>query len=835
MPITTIIQKDTSIMTTNKKDKYLIVGGVAGGATAAARIRRLTENAEIILFEKGKYISYANCGLPYYIGGVIEERERLFVQTPEAFGKRFNINVRVENEVLSIDRTNKSVKVRTADGHEYTESYDKLLLSPGASPVVPPLKGIESEGIFTLRNVNDTDRIKNYINTHNVKRAVIVGGGFIGLEMAENLKHAGAEVAVVEMASQVMAPIDYSMAALVHEQLQQQGIKLYLEQAVEAFSREKEELTVHLKSGITINADMVLLSIGVKAQTSLAQNAGLKIGEMRGIWVNEYLQTSDESIYAVGDAIEYPHPITDKPWLNFLAGPANRQARIVADNMVLDNTTRYEGSIGTSIAKVFDMTVASTGLPAKRLKQMDIPYLSATIHNGSHASYYPGSLQMSIKITFSPTDGQLYGAQIVGYDGVDTRINQLALAIKQGATVEQLTRLEHAYAPPFSSAKDPVAIAGYVACNILSGKMNPLYWREMQKADLTKVMLIDVRTPDEFALGTIPGAVNIPLDDLRERLSEIPADRPLWLFCGIGLRGYLASNILKGYGYKDVRNLIGGLKIYNAAITKIETPKGFKFVKPISSCPSTDNSTLKNSIKVDACGIQCPGPILKMKQAMDNLQTGQILEIKATDAGFPLDAEAWCRTTGNQFISKRSEGGIHIIEIEKSSSCAVETTKTLLEDKGKTLILFSDDLDKVLATFVLANGAAATGKKVSIFFTFWGLNAIKKEHKPTVDKDLFGRMFSWILPSDSTKLALSKINMLGIGSRMMRYLMKQKGVDSLESLRQQAIDNGVEFIACQMSMDVMGIKREELLDHVTVGGVASYMERAEQSNVNLFI
>ena len=835
MPITTIIQKDTSIMTTNKKDKYLIVGGVAGGATAAARIRRLTENAEIILFEKGKYISYANCGLPYYIGGVIEERDRLFVQTPEAFGKRFNINVRVENEVLSIDRTNKSVKVRTADGHEYTESYDKLLLSPGASPVVPPLKGIESEGIFTLRNVNDTDRIKNYMNTHNVKRAVIVGGGFIGLEMAENLKHAGAEVAVVEMASQVMAPIDYSMAALVHEQLQQQGIKLYLEQAVEAFSREKEELTVHFKSGITINADMVLLSIGVKAQTSLAQNAGLKIGEMRGIWVNEYLQTSDESIYAVGDAIEYPHPITDKPWLNFLAGPANRQARIVADNMVLDNTTRYEGSIGTSIAKVFDMTVASTGLPAKRLKQMDIPYLSATIHNGSHASYYPGSLQMSIKITFSPTDGQLYGAQIVGYDGVDTRINQLALAIKQGATVEQLTRLEHAYAPPFSSAKDPVAIAGYVACNILSGKMNPLYWREMQKADLTKVMLIDVRTPDEFALGTIPGAVNIPLDDLRERLSEIPADRPLWLFCGIGLRGYLASNILKGYGYKDVRNLIGGLKIYNAAITKIETPKGFKFVKPISSCPSTDNSTLKNSIKVDACGIQCPGPILKMKQAMDNLQTGQILEIKATDAGFPLDAEAWCRTTGNQFISKRSEGGIHIIEIEKSSSCAVETTKTLLEDKGKTLILFSDDLDKVLATFVLANGAAATGKKVSIFFTFWGLNAIKKEHKPKVDKDFFGRMFSWILPSDSTKLALSKINMLGIGSRMMRYLMKQKGVDSLESLRQQAIDNGVEFIACQMSMDVMGIKREELLDHVTVGGVASYMERAEQSNVNLFI
>lgn len=816
--------------------KYLIVGGVAGGATAAARIRRLTEDAEIILFEKGKYISYANCGLPYYIGGVIEQRDSLFVQTPEAFGKRFNIDVRVENEVLSIDAAQKQVTVRSADGQEYVETYDKLLLSPGASPVVPPLKGIDSEGIFTLRNVSDTDRIKTYMQTHNVRRAVIVGGGFIGLEMAENLKHAGAEVAVVEMAPQVMGPIDYSMAALVHEHLLQQDVKLYLEQAVESFAREGDELTVNFKSGISLKADMVLLSIGVRAETRLAQAAGLKLGEMRGIWVDDFLQTSDENIYAVGDAIEFPHPITGKPWLNFLAGPANRQARIVADNMVLGNTVRYEGSIGTSIAKVFDMTVASTGLPAKRLKQMEIPYLSATIHNGSHAGYYPGSLQMDIKITFSPADGRLYGAQIVGYDGVDTRIDQFALAIKQGATVEQLTRLEHAYAPPFSSAKDPVAIAGYVACNILSGKMNPLYWREMKEADAKKVMLIDVRTPDEYALGSIPGAVNIPLDDLRQRLSEIPTDRPLWLFCGVGLRGYLASNILKGHGFTDVRNLVGGLKTYKAAIAKIETPAGFCGTQGSSSC-STGSCCVASSniVKVDACGIQCPGPILKMKQAMDDLKPGEQLEIRATDAGFLRDAEAWCRTTGNRFVGKHSEGGVHTVMIEKATPCAAEAVKPLSGDQGKTFILFSDDLDKALATFVLANGAAATGKKVSIFFTFWGLNAIKKTHKPKVEKDIFGRMFSWMLPSDSTKLALSKMNMLGIGSRMMRYLMKKKGVDSLESLRQQAIDNGVEFIACQMSMDVMGVKREELLDNVTVGGVASYMERAEQANVNLFI
>ena len=821
-------------MTPNNK-KYLIVGGVAGGATAAARIRRLTEDAEIILFEKGAYISYANCGLPYYIGGVIEERDRLFVQTPEAFGKRFNIDVRTRSEVIAIHPEKKQVTVRSAEGKEYTENYDKLLLSPGASPVVPPLPGIQSEGIFTLRNVDDTDRIKAYMTAHQVRRTVIVGGGFIGLEMAENLKHAGSQVAVVEMAPQVMGPIDYSMAALVHQHLQQQDVKLYLEQAVERFSREGDELTVYFKSGISLKADMVLLSIGVRAETRLAQEAGLKLGEMRGIWVDAYLQTSDADIYAVGDAIEYPHPITGKPWLNFLAGPANRQARIVADNMVLGNRIHYEGAIGTSIAKVFDLTVASTGLPAKRLKQMGIPYLSATIHNGSHAGYYPGSLQMGIKITFSPTDGKLYGAQIVGYDGVDTRIDQYALAIKQGATVEQLTRLEHAYAPPFSSAKDPVAISGYVAGNILSGKMTPLYWREMQQADKSQVTLVDVRTPDEYALGTIPGAINIPLDNLRERLADIPENQPVYLFCGVGLRGYLASNILKSKGYPDVRNLIGGLKTYKAATATIKTPEGFVCDTTTHACPASSCMCDKSIIKVDACGIQCPGPILKLKQAMDALAVGQQLEVRATDAGFPRDAEAWCRTTGHKFLGKRAEGGIQIVEIEKAAPQVVEATQPQTSEQGKTLILFSDDLDKTLATFVLANGAAATGKKVSIFFTFWGLNAIKKVRKPKVKKDIFGRMFGWMLPADSTQLALSKMNMLGIGSKMMRYLMRKKGVDSLETLRQQAIDQGVEFIACQMSMDVMGIKREELLDNVTVGGVASYMERAEQANVNLFI
>ena len=816
--------------------KHVIVGGVAGGATAAARIRRNTEKDQIILLEKGDYISYANCGLPYYIGGVIEDRNRLFVQTPKAFGRRFNIDVRVRSEVTAVNPEEKTVTVRNADGSTYTESYNRLLLSPGASPVVPPLSGIDSEGIFTLRNVADTDRIKNYMQSHAIKRAVIVGGGFIGLEMAENLHHAGAEVSVVEMADQVMAPIDYSMAAIVHEHLQEKGVKLYLGQAVSGFEKKGDSLTVNFKSGISVEADLVLLSIGVRAETRLASEAGLELGEMRGIKVNEFLQTSNSDIYAVGDAIEYPHPLTGKPWPNFLAGPANRQARIVADNMVFGNSVRYEGSIGTSIAKVFDLTVAATGLPAKRLKQFGMPYFSATIHPGSHAGYYPGSLPLDIKITFSPADGRLYGAQIVGYEGVDKRIDEYALVIKHKGTVYDLMALEHAYAPPFSSAKDPVAVSGYVAGNILSGKMKPLYWRELKQTDPDSIFLIDVRTADEFALGSIKGAVNIPLDDLRSRLGEIPHNKPICLFCGVGLRGYLASNILRENGFTDVRNLIGGLRTYKVAVKPVETPTSdipSANRQPQASLPAKTASATK-TLKVDACGIQCPGPIMKLRKSMEQLADGEQLEITATDKAFPRDAEAWCRTTGNRFIGTGSEKGVYKVIVEKSSP-APQAVASVPAEQGKTFIVFSDDLDKVLATFVLANGAAATGQKVTMFFTFWGLNAIKKERKPKVEKDIFGRMFGMMLPSSSRKLKLSKMHMAGIGSRMMRHIMRKKGIDSLETLRQQAIDNGVEFIACQMSMDVMGVSKEELLDNVTIGGVATYMERAVKADVNLFI
>ena len=634
--------------------KYVIIGGVAGGATAAARLRRIDEQAEIILLEKGKYISYANCGLPYYIGGVIAEREKLLVQTPASFGKRFRIDVRVENEVIAIDPEKKTLTIRKADGKEYEETYDKLLLSPGANPVKPPLEGIDSEGIFTLRNVEDTDRIKAYIIDKQVKRAVVVGAGFIGLEMAENLHHAGVAVSVVEMGNQVMAPIDFSMAAPIHQHLIEKGVSLYLEEGVTRFRRTEEGITVFLKSGKTIPADMVLLSIGVRPATALAQQAGLELGETGGIRIDEYLETSVKDIYAVGDAIEYPHPLTGKPWLNYLANPANRQGRIVADNMALGNTTSYEGAIGTSIAKVFDMTVASTGLAAKRLKQWGMEYQSSVTHSASHAGYYPDALPLTLKLTFHPKTGKLYGAQCVGYEGVDKRIDQIAGLIKHGGTVYDLMETEHTYAPPFSSAKDPIAIAGYVASNIISGAMPGISWRELaEKKD--EVMLIDTRTPEEFSFGTIPGAVNIPLDEMRDRLSEIPADKPVVLFCAVGLRGYLAQRILIGRGYRNTANLIGGYKTYSTAVAPIPAPTASSPAQPAASAPSqsAQSGSAKEPLRVNACGLQCPGPIMQVKKAMDSIAPGERVEIVATDAGFARDASAWCATTGNKLIEKK--------------------------------------------------------------------------------------------------------------------------------------------------------------------------------------
>lgn len=810
--------------------KYIVIGGVAGGATVAARLRRMDEQAEIILLERGAYVSYANCGLPYYIGGEISERDHLFVQTVKGFQDRFAIDIRVRQEAVEILREQKAVRIKNLEtGAEYTESYDKLVLSPGAAPIRPNLEGINLPNIFTLRNVPDTDAIKNYITANRPRRAVVVGGGFIGLEMAENLHRQGLEVHVVEMGRQVMAPIDYSMASIVHHHMVEQGIHLHLERGVTRFaSSVSGALEVVLSDEQKIETDMVILSIGVRPETTLAKDSGLAIGALGGISVNEYMQTSDPDIYALGDAVEVVHGVTGKPALIPLAGPANKQGRIVADNIVYGNVSVYSGTIGTSIAQVFDLTVAAAGANSKLLDREKIPYLSSFTHSQSHAGYYPGALSMSVKILFSPENGRLLGAQIVGFDGVDKRIEMLAQVIQNQGTVADLMELEHAYAPPYSSAKDPVNMAGFVADNILKKRVETILWSDVASlpADVVK---IDVRTPAEYELGTIPGFVNIPVDELRGRLAELPKDRLIVVTCAIGLRGYLAYRILKQHGFTNVKNLSGGYKTWSAATMPVGQPDA-----SCDSCCGDEPCSTKNIVEVNACGLMCPGPIMKLKSTYEQLDNDAMLCITATDQAFAKDVKSWCKMTGADLVSLDKQAGQvkALVRKQQPKACAPAQQGGA---ENKTIVVFSDDLDKALASFVIANGAASTGKKVSMFFTFWGLNVIKKSQKPAVEKDIWGRMFSWMLPADSKALKLSQMNMMGIGSKMMRFLMKKKKIDSLESLIAQAREQGVEFIACTMSMDVMGVKKEELLDDVTLGGVATYLERTEEANLNLFI
>ena len=545
--------------------KYIIVGAVAGGASTAARLRRLDEHAEIIIFEKGSYISYANCGLPYYIGNVITDRNKLFVQTASSFNLRFNIDVRVQTEVLEVNAEAKTIKARNyKTGEEYIETYDKLVLSPGAEPIRPPLPGITNEGIFTLRNVNDTDYIKSYVSQKSVKKAVVIGAGFIGLEMAENLLSLGLEVSIVEMGNQILAPVDFPIAAIVQQHIRSKGVNLRLSTAVTGFEKMDDKLIVKLKTGAPIVTDVVILSIGVKPDTKLALSAGLKIGNARGIWVNEFLQTSNPDIYAVGDAIEFNNPITGQSLITYLAGPANKQGRICANNIVLGNIQLYNGAINTAIVKVFDMTVATAGTAAKHLIVANIEHIVSTTHNGSHASYFPGSKQMTIQIAFSSKNGQLYSAQIAGYDGVDKRIDILSSIIKRKSTIYEMIAFEHAYAPPYSSAKDPVNMAGFVAENILLERLRIFYWNDISKIT-DQDLLLDVRRDDEFQKEKIANAINIPVDELRERLGELPKEKKIFIYCEAGLRGYLAQRILMQNGYNQVQNLSGGFQLWNAA------------------------------------------------------------------------------------------------------------------------------------------------------------------------------------------------------------------------------------------------------------------------------
>ncbi|NDL66553.1 DsrE/DsrF/DrsH-like family protein [Anaerotalea alkaliphila] len=827
--------------------KILIVGGVAGGATTAARLRRIDEESEIILFERGKYISFANCGLPYYIGGVIKDRNALLVQTPEAMGARFNMDVRIENEVTAIHRKEKSVSVRNhATGETYKETYDVLVLSPGSSPLKPPIPGIDSPNIFSLWNIPDTDAIKGYVEKNQVKTATVIGGGFIGIEMVENLHELGIDVTLVEMADQVLTPVDFEMAQLVHSHVSSQGVKMYLKNGVKSFTYKDGSTTVELQDGTKVDADMVILSIGIRPNGELAKDAGLDVNQRGGIVVDSHLKTSDPDIYALGDAIEVVDFVNGVPTMIPLAGPANKQGRIVANN-IAGRLEPYEGTMGTSVAKVFDLTVASTGANEKALHRLGKvygkDYFVTVIEPKSHAGYYPGAMPMTLKLIFT-SDGKILGVQAVGYDGVEKRVDVIATAMRLGGTVSDLKKLELAYAPPFSSAKDPVNMAGFTAENILNKDQEVVRWDEVGNLSADDTLVLDVREDVERELGFIPGSIHIPVNDLRQRQGELPKDKTIVVYCAVGLRGYVAARILSQLGFQ-AKNLLGGYNLYkyfykdytNPLCVVTDTVHSLgddgapEFVEPKPEEALQGVQT----VQLNACGLQCPGPIMQVNNTMPTLNPGDILEVSATDPGFIVDVQAWAKKTGNTFLKSEKRNREFVAYIKKGAPTLAGHRAAAAEKNGSTMVVFSGDLDKALASLIIANGAAAMGKKVTMFFTFWGLNILRKAEKVPVKKTFLDAMFGAMMPRGTGKLPLSKLNMGGMGTAMMKMTMKNKHVNTLDELIASAQKAGVKFVACTMSMDVMGITEEELIDGVDFGGVAAYLGEAEDAYHNLFI
>lgn len=790
--------------------RTVIIGGGACGASAAARIRRLDESAEIIVLEKTGEISIANCGLPYYTSGVINDREKMLVSSPEKFREWFNINVKLNTEVININPDEKFVE--TADGEKI--NYDKLVLAQGAKPFVPPIEGIPEQKVFTVRTLFDADNIKSYIKEKGVRKAIVIGGGFIGVEMAENLNEMGLETTLIEQQNQILAPVDYEIAAFLHNEMRDRGIELVLSDGVKKFNDNK----VILNSSREIEFDIIIMAIGVRPEITLAKNAGLETA--RGIIVNQKMQTSNPDIYAGGDGVEIKDFVTGENTLIPLAGPANRQGRIIADN-ICGIESAYKNSQGTSVLKVFDLTAASVGNNEKQLKSKNIPYWKTFVFSKDHAGYYPGAVEVLYKLLFSP-DGKILGAQGVGLDGVEKRIDVISSIMRNGGKIQELLDSELCYAPPYSSAKDAVNILGMNADNILRGLLKPAYFEDLENS-----YLIDVRQKEIFEISTIEGAVNIPIAQLRNRINEVPRDKKVILFCNTGYTSYNASRILIQNGFNNVYSLCGGISLYKELV---KDKKGILTMpQRVATHAAVSNSA--DVIKVDASGLQCPGPIMKVASKIAELNEGSIIEVTSTDRGFKSDIGAWCKTTGNSLLDLKTEKKVITAVIQKDGKPAVIEKSS---GNGQTIVVFSNDLDKALAALIIANGAKAAGKDVTLFFTFWGLNILRKPQS-RVKKGIIDKMFGLMMPKGTEKLTLSKMNMLGAGSLMMKWVMKQKNVSTLNELLTQAREAGIKFIACNMSMDVMGIKPEELIDGVEIGGVAKYIEESSYSNSNLFI
>lgn len=818
--------------------KIVIIGGVAGGATAATRLRRLNETDEIILFEKGEYISFANCGLPYHIGGTIKNREDLLLQTVAGMSSQYGLDIRNFSEVTAIDPMKKSVRVTNHQTKEsYEETFDSLIISTGAKAIVPPIDGLETaKNVFSLRNIPDMDQIKNYIQQQQVKEVAIVGGGFIGLEMMENLVDLGLQVHLIEMSKQVMPNIDFELAQILHAQIDLHGVDLILEDGLKAFQQEGQQLL--LNSGRKISSDLTILAIGVAPESTLAKEAGIELGLRGAIKVNQQLETNIPDIYAIGDVIEVSDFVSGTPTLIPLAWPANRQGRLVAD-VINGIDASYPATQGTSVAKIFELTAASTGDSEKTLQRLEIPYQTIHIHPNSHAGYYPGASPIALKLLFGP-DGKILGAQGVGTAGVEKRIDVIATAMKFGAKADELAGIELAYAPPYSSAKDPVNMLGYTADNLLTKRVETISWQEVDELLQNNAYFLDIREDFELATGKLANSHFIPLSQLRQRMSELPKEQTIYVYCQVGLRGYNAARILMQNGF-HVKNIDGGYKTYKQAHYQVKRRENTPSApQAIATAPTaTAKTEASATIQVDACGLQCPGPILKVKETIDQMENGQQLEVQASDFGFVADIEAWCKNTGNTLLENQIQGSKVTARIAKGTADATPLTNKLPEEgvlhatkDGATMVVFSGNLDKALASMIIASGAAAMGKQVTIFFTFWGLNILKKQK---IEKRGLAKLFDVMLPSNANKLPLSNMNMGGLGSKMIKGVMKQKNVDPLPVMIEKANKLGVKFVACTMSMDIMGIDRAELFDFVEYGGVATYLGDTTNSDLNLFI
>jgi len=829
--------------------KIVVVGGVAGGASVAARARRLDETAEIIVFERGGYVSFANCGLPYHIGGVITDRSRLLLQTPESLNESLAIDVRVSTEVVSIDAAAKTVTAREVDtGREYTESYDALALCQGADPMQLPLPGVDLPGIHVLRNIADMDGIKAQLDaalddaatTGKAVRTVVIGAGYIGLEMAENLRHRGAEVTVVELSDQIMPPLDKEVSIPVEQHIRGRGVELVLETAAAAFQQAADgSLKVELNNGRVLPADLVILSAGVRPNVGLAKAAGIELGPRGGIVVDTHMRTSDPSIWAAGDAVETPHTVLPSAGLTPLAGPANREARVAAEN-ICGRDTEYLSTQGTSIVKVFDMTAGGTGATERQLEHEGVAYRTVHVHPSGHAGYYPGTAMMHIKVLFSPDDGKLLGAQIAGFDGVDKRLDVFATAIRLGATVHDLETLELAYAPPFGSAKDPVNMAGFVATNVLKGDLQLWYAKDFPSA-VEGARIIDVRTIEEYDIWHIPGAENVPLGDMREATASWDLDVPIRLYCAVGFRSYLAYRLLVQRGFTDVKTLSGGSHTFR--FWHDLEPVGEAVKAPeIAYAEAVDLVTAVrgtgNVVDLDCTGLACPGPIMKLSKQMDEVAPGDEVVVHVSDPGFAADGPAWAATKGHELLSMTPEGPGYVASFRKGGAAAGSGASAALAKQQLdqvSFVVFSGDMDKVLAAFIIANGALAMGQQVSMFFTFWGLNALRRQDPPKRDRKTLDRMFGMMMPSGPEKLPLSTMNMAGMGPSMIKKVMEDHQVPSLPELMQSAHADGARLIGCTMTMDLLGIAESDLIDGIELGGVATFLGEAQKSGTTLFI